>query len=104
MAFLVCGQVHVLNQQRSRRTEITSEGFVDLAVGMGAVLDKCRQSKDVHTAKMAMMLSQVSKTKERAAKRTTHAPKSRRIWSSKNWRAGENTEKKQIDLQVLTLK
>jgi hypothetical protein len=49
----------VLNQQRSRRTEISAEGFPDLAVGMSAVLDKCRQSKDVHTAKMAMMLSQV---------------------------------------------
>jgi hypothetical protein len=55
----VRAQVHVLNQQRSRRTEISAEGFPDLAVGMSAVLDKCRQSKDVHTAKMAMMLSQV---------------------------------------------
>jgi len=35
---------------------------VDLALGMGAVLDKCRQSKDVHTAKMAMMLSQVTQS------------------------------------------
>jgi len=56
-------KIHVLNQQRSRRTEISAEGFEDLALGMGAVLDKCRQSKDVHTAKMAMMLSQVIQPK-----------------------------------------
>jgi hypothetical protein len=50
--------VHALNQQRSRRTEIGDAGFAELAAATAKVLDKCQQSRDVHTAKMAMMLSQ----------------------------------------------
>jgi len=50
--------VHALNQQRSRRTEIGDAGFAELAAATAKVLDKCQQSHDVHTAKMAMMLSQ----------------------------------------------
>ena len=49
--------IHALNLQRARRTEI-SEGFEELAKAIGVVLDKCQQHRDVHTAKMAMMLSQ----------------------------------------------
>mmetsp|Transcript_20644 Transcript_20644/g.24438 ORF Transcript_20644/g.24438 Transcript_20644/m.24438 type:complete len:669 (-) Transcript_20644:123-2129(-) len=49
--------VHALNQQRSRRTEI-EDGFEELCEAMSVVLDKCRENRDVHTAKMAMMLSQ----------------------------------------------
>lgn len=51
--------VKQLNQQRSKRTEI-EEGFDELATAMHFVLDKCRENHDVHNAKMAMMLSQVS--------------------------------------------
>mmetsp|Transcript_46810 Transcript_46810/g.94438 ORF Transcript_46810/g.94438 Transcript_46810/m.94438 type:complete len:623 (-) Transcript_46810:88-1956(-) len=50
--------VHALNQQRSRRTEISGQGFAELAAALAMVLDKCRENRDVHTAKMAMMLSQ----------------------------------------------
>lgn len=51
--------VKQLNQQRSKRTEI-EDGFEELASAVGFVLDKCRENHDVHNAKMAMMLSQVS--------------------------------------------
>jgi hypothetical protein len=50
--------VHALIQQRSRRTEITEQGFTELAAAISIVLDKCRENRDIHTAKMAMMLSQ----------------------------------------------
>ena len=50
--------IHSLNQQRSRRTEIAAKGFTELANAVLIVLDKCLETKDVQTAKMAMMLSQ----------------------------------------------
>lgn len=37
-----------------------SSGFDDLAQAIWALLDQTQREKDVHTAKMAMMLSQVS--------------------------------------------
>lgn len=33
-------------------------GFNELAKATAMVLDRCRETRDVHTAKMAMMLSQ----------------------------------------------
>ncbi len=51
--------IRSLNQQRSRRTEI-GEGFEELASAIGIVLDNCRAFRDIHTAKMTMMLSQAS--------------------------------------------
>ena len=52
--------IHSLNLMRSKKTEIGA-GFRNLGDAVRILLDKCLETKDVQTAKMAMMLSQVGR-------------------------------------------
>ena len=52
--------IHSLNLMRSKKTEI-GDGFCHLGDAVCILLDKCLEKKDVKTAKMAMMLSQVGR-------------------------------------------